>query len=118
MKVFTKRNAVVGYVTIRAATRALEQKAMKKKKTQKKRNKKRGSSKLALYLALGIVSLGILAAVAAFATRRKRGAGAPLEEAEQDLASSLDEATQAVDDAAADVANEVSAAAPEPVPAT
>ena len=62
MSIFNKRNALVGFVTLKAASRALE-----------RRRRRRSGAKLALFLVLGLVSLGILAALAAIVVRRQHG---------------------------------------------
>ncbi len=95
MSIFTKRNAAVGYITLKAASRALE-----------RRRRKRSGLKLALYLALGLVSLGILAGLAAVLLRRQQGEPQRLEgyaEVEADES---------------EIVGEYVAATPEPIPAT
>jgi len=57
VSIFNKRNALVGFVTLKALGR---------------RRRKRQTMKLAAYVALGIVSAGILAALVAVAVRRQR----------------------------------------------
>ena len=72
VSIYNKRNAAVGYITLKAASRALE-----------RRRQRRNGLKLGLYIGLGLVSVGILAAVAVIAVRRQDGAAA--DEAEEDL---------------------------------
>ncbi len=60
MSIFNKRNALVGYATIEALK-------------HRRRAKKRKGSKIALYIGLGLVSAGILAAVVAVLFRRRNG---------------------------------------------
>jgi hypothetical protein len=60
MTIFNKRNALLGFATLEA---------MK----FRRRTKKRKASKIALYLGLGLVSAGILAAVVAVLLRRRNG---------------------------------------------
>ncbi len=59
MDVFNKRNAVVGYLTIQALQR-------------RKWNRRFRAVKIVGLVALGIVSVGILAAVVAVVVRRQR----------------------------------------------
>lgn len=97
MNIFTKRNAVVGYVALRVLDRRLRM---------------RSGSKLGLYIALGLISFGILAGVAAVALRRRGGTAVegPEESATTDEAES--------DEAESEIVGEYVAAAPEPIPAT
>jgi hypothetical protein len=60
MSIFNKRNALVGYTTIEALK-------------FRSRAKKRKTSKVALYVGLGLISAGILAAVVAVLFRRRNG---------------------------------------------
>jgi hypothetical protein len=62
MKIYTRRNAAVGYVTLKAIQRAMD----------RKRNRRSGL-KVAAYVGLGLVSAGILAAVLAVALKRRSG---------------------------------------------
>ena len=89
MNVFTKRNALVGYVTLKA----LEQRLRRKRRTRAKR---------ALAVGLGVVSLGALAGVAVLLLRRQHG-----EEPGSEAIESDDE-----------IVGEVVTAATEPIPAT
>ena len=57
MSIFNKRNALVGYATLEAL---------------KYRRKKRKAPKIALYLGLGLVSAGVLAALVAVLLHRRR----------------------------------------------
>jgi hypothetical protein len=93
VNIFTKRNAVVGYVALRVLDRRLRM---------------RSGSKLGLYIALGIISFGILAAVAAVASRRRGGTAV----------EGLDEGSAATDDTESEIVGEYVTAAPEPIPAT
>jgi hypothetical protein len=65
MKVFTRKNAIVGYLVLNARTRAIEKRI---------RRRRRSGLKVAAYVGLGLVSAGILAAVLAIALRRRSGA--------------------------------------------
>jgi hypothetical protein len=58
MKIYTRRNAAVGFLTLRALQRA-------------NRRKRRSGLKVAAYVGLGLVSAGILAAVLAVALKRR-----------------------------------------------
>jgi hypothetical protein len=60
MKIYTRRNAAVGYLTLKAIQRA-------------NRRKRRSGLKVAAYVGLGLVSAGILAAVLAVALKRRTG---------------------------------------------
>ena len=101
MSVFTKRNAAVGYITLKAASRALE----------RRRSRRRSGLKLALYIALGLISVGILAGVAAVAMRRHGGTAEPGgDSASEDDAES--------DEAESEIVGEYVTAAPEPIPTT
>ena len=57
MSIYNRRNALVGYATIEALK-------------HRRRAKKRNSSRIALYVGLGLISAGILAGVAAVLRRR------------------------------------------------
>ena len=63
MSVFNKRNALIGFVTVKAASRWLE----------RRRKPRRSGLKIAGIVALGLVSVGIVAAVAAVLRRRGDG---------------------------------------------
>ena len=91
MSIFTKRNAAIGYITLKALDR---------------RRRKRSGLKLALYLALGLVSLGILAGLAAVLLRRQHG---ELQRLEGYAEAEADES---------DIVGEYVAATPEPISAT
>ena len=93
MSVFTKRNAAVGYVTLKALESRLG------------RRKRRSGLKMAGYVALGVLSAGILAAVLAVLVRRRQGDSDLGESFESDL------------DSASDIVGEY-VTAPEPLPAT
>ena len=98
MTIFNKRNAAVGYLTLKALDR---------------RRSKRSGFRLGLYIALGLVSVGILAGVAAVAMRRR--AGATAEGTEEDSVT-IEEAES--DEAEIEIVGEYVTAAPEPIPAT
>ena len=63
MKVYTRKNAAVGYLTLKAIQRAIDN----------KRRKRRSGFRVAAYVGLGLVSAGLLAAVLALALRRRQG---------------------------------------------
>jgi hypothetical protein len=67
MKIYTRRNAAVGYLTIKAVQRAID-----KKRTRRRRS----ALKYAAYVGLGLVSAGILAAALAIALKRRQGEAA------------------------------------------
>ena len=62
MKIYTRKNAAVGYLTLKAIQRSVD-----------RRRKRRSGFKVAAYVGLGLVSAGILAAVLAIALRRRSG---------------------------------------------
>jgi hypothetical protein len=64
--IFTKRNALVGFITLKALER-------------RRRRRKRHALKLAAFVALGIVSAGILAAVAVAVIHRQKEGKEPEE---------------------------------------
>ena len=71
MSVFNRRNALVGFLTLKAASRAMER--------RRRRQRVGRGLRLALFAALAVVSLGILAGVAAVFARRRRGVEQRLE---------------------------------------
>ena len=91
MSFYNRRNAAVGYLTLKALQRQIEN----------KRRKRRSGMKVAAYVGLGLVSAGILAAVLAIALKRRQG---EVEEA-------------AFIETDAEIVGEY-VTAPEPVPAT
>jgi hypothetical protein len=105
VSVFTRRNAVVGYVAIKAAGKALERRAAKAARTERKRH-----PRLPLYIALGIVSFGILAAFAAYAAKRR--ASTPLGDVEQITAPAPEEAAEVVIEEVSEVVETVSESTP------
>ncbi len=99
VSIFNKRNAAVGYITLKAASRALE-----------RRRRRRSGLRLGLYIGLGLVSVGILAALAVIVVRRQNGA-----------AEELDERSASTDverEDESEIVGEYVTAAPEPIPAT
>ena len=86
----TRRNAAVGYLTLKAMQRSRDRK-----------RKRRSGLKVAAYVGLGLVSAGILAAALAVALKRRSG--------ESDEESALEGETEIVGEYVT---------APEPVPAT
>jgi hypothetical protein len=63
MSIYNRRNAAVGYLTLKAMQRAID----------KKRKRGRSGLKIATYVGLGLVSAGILAGVLAIMLRRRKG---------------------------------------------
>ena len=61
MKIYTRRNAAVGYLTLKAMQRQIE----------KRRRRRRSRVRVAAYVGLGLVSAGILAGVLAIALKRR-----------------------------------------------
>ena len=96
MNVFNRRNALVGFIALKVARRALGRRL---------RRKGGGGSRVALLTVVGIVSLGVLAGLAA-AFLRRRG------QEEQRLEG------YAVVDEAEEHPAEPEAASAEPIPAT
>jgi len=90
MKIYTRRNAAVGYLTLKAIQRSKDRK-----------RKRRSGLKVAAYVGLGLVSAGILAAALAVALKRRSG--------ESDEGSALESDPEIVGEYVT---------APEPVPAT
>jgi hypothetical protein len=83
--IFTKRNALVGYLTLKSYSRA---------RRRLLRREKRSAWKLATLLVLGLVSVGIFAALAAIVLRRQgetQDAG-DVDEALEAFASEVDPA--------------------------
>jgi hypothetical protein len=62
MKIFTRRNALVGYLVLNGKRRTIERKL---------RRKRRSGMKVAAYVGLGLVSAGILAAALAVVLKRR-----------------------------------------------
>jgi len=77
MKIYTRRNAAVGYLALKAMQRSID----------KKRRPRRSGLRVATYVGLGLVSAGILAGVLAIALRRRQGdaAEAPGFESENEI---------------------------------
>ncbi len=90
MSVINRRNAVLGYATLKVLER-------------RRKQKKRSASKVAVYLVLGLMSAGILAGLVALLVRRHRG------EADEQVDAAVDEEPEVVDDEIA--------VSPEPLPA-
>lgn len=95
MSIFTKRNAVVGYLTLKALER---------------RRKQRSRIRLGVYIALGLISVGILAGLAAVLMQRR---SATVEESEGFATAEAES-----DEAASEIVGEYVTAASEPIPAT
>jgi len=74
MKIYTRRNALVGYLVLGA----------RKRKIQSKVRRRRSGFKVAAYIGLGLVSAGILAAVLAVAIRRRSLEAAALDAGSDD----------------------------------
>jgi hypothetical protein len=96
MTVFNKRNALVGFITLKAASRALE----------RRKRRRRHGAKIAAFVALGLVSAGVLAAFAAILYRRHGG------EVEQRLEG------YGIGDDESEIVGEYVSAGPESIPAT
>lgn len=98
MSIYTKRNAAVGYLALKALNR---------------RRTKRSRLKLGLYIGLGLISFGILAGVAAASLRRRRGTTVKVLDEES---AETDEAKLA--EAEGKTVGEYVTTAPEPISAT
>ncbi len=94
MKIFTRKNALVGYLVLNTRKRAIEKRV---------RRRRRSGLKLAAYVGLGLVSAGILAAVLAVAVKRRAHEAAGFE-------------TEATDEL--EIVGEYVTAPAEPLPAT
>jgi hypothetical protein len=70
MKIYTRKNALVGYLVLNARKRAIEKRI---------RRRRRSGLKVAAYIGLGLVSAGILAAVLAVAVRRRTSEAAGID---------------------------------------
>ncbi|MDQ3426056.1 MAG: hypothetical protein ACR2GV_02270 [Gaiellaceae bacterium] len=90
MSVINKRNAVLGYATLKVLER-------------RRKQRKRSAPKIALYLVLGLMSAGILAGLVAVLVRRHR--------------SEAEAGDDVVDDEESEVVGEQVARSPEPLPA-
>jgi hypothetical protein len=93
--VFNKRNALVGFLTVKAAQRAMS----------RRRERRRRGAKIAAFVTLGLVSVGIVAAIAAVLHRRSGEQGHSLQ------------GYAVGDDADSEIVGEY-VTAPEPLPAT
>jgi len=96
--VFNKRNALVGFLTLKAASRAID----------RRKRKRRSGMRLAVLVALGIVSVGVFAGIAAVLHRRQNGEGE----------ESRLEGYAVGDDAESEIVGEYVMPGPEPIPAT
>ena len=94
MKIYTRRNAAVGYITLKALQRRIES----------KRRRRRSGLRVAAYVGLGLVSAGVLAGVLAIALRHRSGDAA-------------EAAFESDADSDAEIVGEY-VTAPEPAPAT
>ncbi len=90
MSFYNRRNAAVGYLTLKALQRSID-----------KRRKRRSGMKVAAYVGLGLVSAGILAAALAIVLKRRQGDAEEVTSFESD----------------SEIVGEY-VTAPEPVPAT
>jgi hypothetical protein len=99
MTVFNRRNALIGFITLKVASRALER--------RRRRQRAGRGLKVALLVVAGIVSVGILAGIAAAFLRRRSDVGELLEDADAAAEQEVEE-----------IAAELDAAAAEPIPAT
>lgn len=115
MNIMNRRNAVIGYLALQALKRSRRNAAVGYLAAQgmehtRARRSNRRALKLSLYVVLGIVSLGVLAAAAGFAAKRRQGAPTLLEGTAAEAPSAEDATEAAVDEGAP--------AEAEPIPAT
>jgi hypothetical protein len=94
MTVFNRRNALVGFLTLKWLQ-------------QKRRRRRSGAKRIALFVSLGLVSAGILAAIAGILYRRHGS------EEGQSI-----EGYAVGDDSEEEIVGEYVTAGPEPLPAT
>jgi hypothetical protein len=106
MTVINRRNAVVGFATLKAASHMLERR-------RRRRSAARSRFKVALFVTLAIVSVGILAGVAAAFLKAKKSGPRHLEGY-----AAAEDAAEAGETAEAEAAPEPEAAVVEPIPAT
>jgi hypothetical protein len=92
MSFYNRRNAAVGYLTIKALQREVE----------KRRGRRRSGFKVAAYVGLGLVSAGILAAALAVALKRRQSEQGEVATPESETSEIVGEYVTA----------------PEPIPAT
>jgi hypothetical protein len=122
VSIFTRRNAAVGYLTLKALDHRRSKRSGLKLgtavgyltlKALDRRRSKRSGLKRGLAVALGLISFGILAGVAAVAIRRR---GRTAVGGQEEESAATDEAE--IDDVVGEIVGEYVAAAPEPIPAT
>jgi hypothetical protein len=94
VSVFNRRNAAVGYLVLKVAKRKLS------------RRRKRSGAKIALFVSLGILSVGILAGLAFVLLRRQQG------ESEGNEEYAFGQGAES------EVVGEYVTTTPEPIPAT
>ncbi len=92
MNIFTRRNAIVGYLTLKAHSRA--------RRHYMRRQKKRSGLKVVTLIVLGILSVGLLIAFAGVLHRRSRNGetleGADVADEVEVVVDDLAEATQSI----------------------
>jgi hypothetical protein len=92
VKIFTKRNALVGYLALKSHSRA--------RRRYMRRQKKRSGLRLVTLLVLGILSVGLLIAFAGILHRRSRDGesleGADVAEEVEIAIDDLAEATESI----------------------
>ena len=64
MKIYTRKNALVGYLVLESKKRAIQKRV---------RRRRRSGLKVAAYVGLGLISAGVLAGVLAIALRHRSG---------------------------------------------
>jgi ABC-type spermidine/putrescine transport system permease subunit II len=107
MTVFNRRNAVVGFATMKAASHMLERR-------RRRRSAARNRLKVALFVTLAVVSVGILAGVAAAFLKAKKSGPQHLE----GYAAAEESAEVAEGEEVGEAASSADTAIAEPIPAT
>jgi len=123
MKIFTRRNAIVGFLALRALRRARRNATvgyLAAQSVEHTRARRRGGRalRLTLYATLALFSLGVLAAALHFARRQSSASEELLmesEEVEEAVAGAGDAGAEAVEDATSELDGAYSM---EPAPAT
>ena len=120
MKIFTRRNAVVGYLALKALRRSRRNAAvgfLAAQGLERTRARRRGGRalRIALYATLALVSFGILAAALRFARRQSSIEEQSFEAGEEPAESAADSDTDTVAEATSELDGAFSM---EPAPAT
>ena len=112
MNVFSKKHAIIGYATVKAASHYLERRRKARTRAKAKAEaeaKLRKTWKPALFVGLGLVSLGILTGTA-YAWRKSSAAAAQIEDGASEALEAVAEEAEAAQELVEELAS-------EPVPA-